>query len=557
MASFFLLVFSFLACFYSLSASADVTVPSDSLTFVGNDYNGSEDYFDSFTSVGGSVPSGYILAAVLVEPHDFSNGHTRARYFYLPSGTDSFTFYVSANGRANVSKVPNSDNFYEVVNRFDPDFQQFHVSSSGGSVSSFQSPDANWIFYSFLDVIDQNGNETPVPSHIPFDLNVLLIDHNLYFNASTDNDVATLLDGVSFYVFPSSFPLTSTPTTVNSDISILEVSPYDAWYRDRKFSPIIAELSKVINENITHIPMILNASYTRSSALTFFNPDSYGLPYEYLGKWLLFTTGSELASDSRSYKYIDLKSVSRTGVWAQSSLCLVATWRHDGIYSVARWDFNIDSILNDTAVVPSGVHPFTPAPSTGTVSDFQGLADYLKNLADNNNSNLNTFVNNLIGGVGALPWANYIGTGFGSQLPQLSMYLDSLFQDLFSNLVNDFSSPSQEDIDALYAEIQAEKNDLKSKLAFVTDVKTEVYFIISTITADNNSVPPNFEVTLPSVLFGGGSSIKVNILSYELATPYIVGIIKDIITVFLSLSLVVYIWKTLPSTIGNMPRGDD
>lgn len=550
MKKFFLLIFiSCFACIFCLSGHA-LDVPSDSLTFVGSGYNGSEDYFNSFTSIGGTVPSGYILSGVLVEPHDFSNGHTRARYFYLPSSSDTFTFYVTSTGRATVSKVPNSDNFYEVVNRFDSEFNQFHVSSGGGSISSFTTSDTNWIFYSFLHVIDENGVETPVPSHIPFDLNTLVIDHNLYFNASTDNDVATLLDGVNFYVFPASFPVTSTPVTVNSNVSVLEVSPNWAWYRDRHFSPIISGFERLINENVTHIPMILNASYTRSSVLTSFDADSYNLPYEYLGKWLLFTTGSELASDARSYKYIDLKSVSRSGVWAQSSLCIVATWKHDNIYSIARWDFNIDQILNDTAVVPSGITHFTPAPATGTVSDFQGLADYIKNLGDTNITNMDTFVNNLVGGVGALPWAEMVGTGFGAKLPELSMYLDSLFDGLFAK----YTAPSEEQINALVNEVNEERAYLREKLAFVADVKSEVFFIQSTFISAGDSPRP-FRVTLPSFMMGYSTdSHQEALVRYDLIDNNTRQAMHDVIIVFCTLAVVMHIWHTLPATVGNMPR---
>ena len=50
------------------SASASISPPAGSLSFVGSTYDSAQDYCNSFDSVGGSVPSDYSLVAVVVEP---------------------------------------------------------------------------------------------------------------------------------------------------------------------------------------------------------------------------------------------------------------------------------------------------------------------------------------------------------------------------------------------------------------------------------------------------------------------------------------------------------
>lgn len=548
--------FSFIFVF-SLSAFASSTNEPyyndyGYLTYQTNDFISSNNYSEILGfnpsllhSDSTSIPAGFIQVAYLIYSGPVYN-QISAIYgnpdwdYSLSLYSNSLSFFPAVSG----------NKLYMVTNR---------VNSSGDlsflSNSSQHSFGGSYSRISCLVPVSLNGSVILPEAQVNFTMNTAIIGFNLSVNSQINSGDAFSVD---YYIFPSTTPISSgststiVPFTPASELTDTQQENFLL----RGFKILTYGFDDLITDIASPKVSLSVSSSVRSSSL--FDPSSYGVSFEKIGSGRLYpSSGGGGITPTASLSLKDMIS-SHTGVYASSTLKLVGVVNTTSTSFVSTFDFAPASIVGSSPVAPSTISGAAPYPDfSNSESEFSELANYLKNLFSINNDNQKRNDSNFIAMLGAMPWADYIGTGFGSQLPQLSMYLDSLFQDLFSNLVNDFSSPSQEDIDTLYAQIQAEKNDLKSKLAFVTDVKTEVYFIISTITADNNSVPPNFEVTLPSVLFGGGSSVKVNILSYELATPYIVGIIKDIITVFLSLSLVVYIWKTLPSTIGNMPRGDD
>lgn len=545
-----ILVFSFSA-FASVNRSADswtLSFSGSSSIYTGNLWSTQNDYSSDVPVFSGTgftePPDGYILIGYASRGED-SRSRSLKYYIYAPVGTEKLcTYFPEQTDYIYIDSSFSSSNLLIIYNI------TTSSGTTGNSVYSGYKSSFSWNNYfklvSFVPFADQQGNVITPPDYLSCELNVLTTTHFLYFNTAVSSDYS---GDVKYYVFPSSVNLSTNSTLVYSGITSYFTEPDNAgsqslisrgfkWYVDQQLQ-VLNFYGIVDTSNSTEYSLNYSSSFYSSN----FIPSQISPVYSFLGS----------ASPDKSL-LLDLKSVSRTGVFAQDSLCLVAVVQNNTSFSYSRYDFNVSSILSSSGTIVNNTHisPTTPAP-TPQVSDFQGLADYLKDLANLNDQNSTIRDQNFIAMLGAMPWSQYVGTGFSSQLPQLSMYLDSLFTDLFDNL----TTPSQEDIESLYADIQAEKACIKAKLAFVSDVKTEMYFIISTITADNNSVPPNFQVTLPSVLFGGQSSVTVNILSYELATPYIVGIIKDIITVFLSLSLVVYVWKTLPSTIGNMPRGDD
>lgn len=546
----FSLIFILVHAFFSpLSASAYGEYEDGYYTWTKEGFP-STPYFEPFSSpiVNNDffVPDGYRLVAYVLDA-----GYTSPSYpftaIYIYSA-DSEPFYF--NYENNLFHFGNNNSLFCIENNIDSSGNRTfrRNSSPTGYFGSIRLVKAMF----FVDLIDSNNNIIRPESSISFTLNTAIYGNRLLFNSQL-NSGDDSVTGVDYYFFPASVAITGGGTTnivLSTPSTELTVEQKESFL-SRGFNFVTYGLDDLINDISSP-----NASLSLSSssrAVSSFNPSSFGVSYEKIGRSPLFSYDSTFITTSGN---IDLRDIisSHTGVYSYDALKLVAVVNYAGRYFIATFDFNPSLIVGGSPVAPSSIQGSVNFPTfSDSNSEFKELADYLKDLFNTNQENLTRNNNNLLAMLGAMPWSEYVGTGFGSQLPQLSMYLDSLFTDLFDNL----TTPSQEDIDSLYADIQAEKADLKSKLAFVSDVKTEIYFIIATITADNNSVPPNFQVTLPSVLFGGHSSVTVNILSYELATPYIVGIIKDIITVFLSLSLVVYVWKTLPSTIGNMPRGDD
>lgn len=535
-----------LICFsLHLSASADsFTIPSGAVSLTGSGYTSSDNFFDSEISVGGTVPSGYSLCGVLISPLR-AGGNTYVWYIYT-TRDNTFSTSLQSSGSLNVSCSGAS---YSVANSVDSSGNNTYLTQTTSTVGTGNS--SNWIFYSYIPTYNPSGELLNPPSYVDIDLNVLLSTHHMLFNTSC----SSLSSGsVDYYIFPSSLPLTSYSSIIASGntLDLSQDSNMQESLIDQGFSWFVNKVKSVYNPvadfyGLPPSDVTSSDSYSLNLSLSNgtqnFNPNSFNLPYSSLGSGFFNKT-----------MYIDFKSISRTGVYSYDNLCLLAVYHGSQGFSYSRFDFNLSFILADTIVPPSHITQSTSPPS-GTVSDLQNLADYLKDLADNNIENNNINMDNFFALLGAMPWAQFVGTGFSSQLPNLSFYLDSLFDSLFDK----YTAPSDDDINILLEQINSERSELRGKLSFVTNVKEEYLFVITTITSDNNDTPPDFHFNLPS-LWSGGQTIRVNLLSYEIATPEIMVIVKQIITVFLSLSLLLHIWRTLPSTIGNMPassKGDN
>lgn len=550
-----LTVSAVLLCFsLHLSASASISPPVGTLSFTGSTYDSSLDYCNSFDSVGGSVPSDYSLVALVVEPNDFANGSTRATYFYAPSSFTSITMYVNSQGCLVVSSAPNSSSFYYIMNRFDNQNNQTVVSGYTGSTGGRTTRNSNFIGFSYLPCYNGNGDIVLPPSLVRYELNTLVSTHFLYFNSKL---LVGAADSCDYYIFPSSVDISGTSSSIIS--TPIEVTQLSSTQQqnifEKGFNWWLRSVSLGHFGNKSDVVTVNSLSSSSSVNISSFNPDVYGLPYSFLGSsdFSAVDGGSE-----SSTCFIDFKQIQRSGVYSYDNLCLVSVCRHEGLTYVARYDFSFSSFLADNVIPPNIIHSHFTAPS-GTVSDLQDLADYLKNLADNNTENNRIGDENFIAMLGALPWSNFVSGGVSAGLdgwtPQLASELDNIFGSLFSDWIN----PSQEDIDDLINDLQNEKNELRSKLSFVSDVKTEVLFVHTAVLESGNT-PPKFRVPL-SVFWSGGSSSQADsivIVDFESIPAIVITSIKNLITVFLSLSVILYIWRTLPSTIGNMPndRGD-
>lgn len=529
-----------------LSASADsFTVPSGAVSLVGSGYTSADNYFNSELSVGGSVPSGYSLCGVLISPLRAGNGNTYVWYIYT---TRDNTFSTSLQSSGSIT-VTCSGASYSVANSVDSSGNHTYLTQSSSIVGTGNS--SNWLFYSYIPTYNPSGELLTPPSYVDIDLNVLLSTHHLLFN-TTSSDVSSGF--VDYYMFPSSLPLSSYSAVVSSGntLSLSQNSDMQQTLVEQGFSWFVNKVKSVYNPMADFYglpPSDVSSSdsfslnLSLSSGTQSFNPSSFNLPFLSLGSGSFGRT-----------MYIDLKSVSRTGVYAYDNICLLAVYHGEQGYSYARFDFNLGLILSETIVPPSDIHSHISAPS-GTVSDLQDLADYLKDLADNSTENNRIGDENFIAMLGAIPWTNFVSGGVSAGLdgwtPRLAMELDDVFGSLFSHWIN----PSQDDLNDLINDLQEEKQELRSKLAFVTDVKTEVLFVHTSI-LESGTTPPKFRVPL-SVFWSGGSSSdadSVVIIDFESIPAIVITSIKNVLTVFLSLSVVLYIWRTLPATIGNMPN---
>ncbi|SEL08703.1 hypothetical protein [Ruminococcus albus] len=514
-------IFCFLfLCFFSsfafyISAFA-LDVPAESFSLVGADYNAGEDYCNSFSSIGGSVPSGYSLACIVVEPHDFSNGHTRARYFYLPSSCTQLTFYTDSSGRVVLSKSPNSSSFYEVVNRFDFDSQQFNVSSGGGYVSSFSSPDANWLFISYLQVLDENGNVF-IPDALPqFHLNLLSISDQLHYNVS---NVSSDIGSIDYYLFPSSFPASggAVRNIITSPVAISEI-PASVYYEIENdgFASVIDTAFDVYNSVHGLMPAVTFYSHSSVSRLNrIFDVSSYSLPYVKLGTYNI----NGHFGVSGGGQYLDLNKIANnsSGVYAYDNLCIIAVGHKNERDFIARVDFNVSSLRNSSVVPPNDVIDSNTYQG-GTITDLQELANYLKYLFENSDHNLSVEFHNFTAYIQHIPWKSMIEEGiyygFSDVIPRLQdlvfdtdFDLPSLMNELapllqnnqlslpdltgalapyfnglditptgnFAGLLGNMNNNFQLHLDSLFDDINNSVTDLSTDLHdSVTDLSTEI-----------------------------------------------------------------------------------
>ena len=546
-----------------LSASASPFYNDDGyLTIEGTNYNSSWDktliYPSNTPTVDNTVtiPDGYVLYATAV--YTGSSSTCRKFWIYYPLSAINDSHFAQLHNASSSGWNPNlrgytDIDFYVIRNSISSSgnysFMEF-TSSNPAYQHSLQS--GYFKFTIYYPVFDDDNNILRPVSDVQFVLNTAFIGDNLSFNCSINSGDAS---SVSYYFFPASAPISGgssssvvSPTPVNQITEEQRLSFFDRGFQ--VVGQLIQRYGEVI-ESIGVPKVSLNVSTSvRSSSV--FNPDSYNVSYEFLGTGRLFTVGTSSITPSGSISIKDILS-RNSGVYAYTQLKLVTVCTYNERSFIATFDFNPSAINDGAPVAPNSLIPSASYPTFGnTQSDFKELADYLKDLYETQNMNDKRNNSNLLAMLNAMPWANFVNTGFVNALPNLSFTLDHLFDSLFDK----FTAPTQNQIDEMYAEVQAERIELRDKLAFVDDVKTEYYFVISTITADNNSVPPDFEFSLPS-LWSGGQSIRCKLISYEIASPEIMSNIKQVITVFLSLSLLLHIWRTLPSTVGNMPKGGD
>ena len=478
-----------LLCFsLHLSASADPFYNDDGyLTIEGSGYNSSWDrtitYPSNTPTVDNSViiPDGYVLYATAV--YTGSSSTCRKFWIYYPLSAINDSHFAQLHNSSTSGWNPNlrgytDIDFYVIRNSISSSgnysFMEFS-SSSPAYQHSLQS--GYFKFTIYYPVFDDDNNILRPASDVHFVLNTAFIGDKLSFNSSIDSGDST---SVSYYFFPASAPISGgstssvvSPTPVNQITEQQKLSFFDKGFQ------IVGQLIQRYGEVIESIgvPKVsLNTSISvRSSSL--FNPDSYNVSYEYLGVGRLYSVNSTNVTPSGSISIKDILS-RNSGVYAYQQLKLVAVCNLENRSFVATFDFNPSAINDGAPVAPNSLIPSASYPTFGnTQSDFKELADYLKDLYETQNMNDKRNNNNLLAMLTAIPWAQFVGTGFSTQLPNLSFYLDSLFDSLFDK----YTAPSDEDINILLNEINSERAEIRGKLSFVTDVKEEYLFIITTI----------------------------------------------------------------------------
>lgn len=244
------------------------------------------------------------------------------------------------------------------------------------------------------------------------------------------------------------------------------------------------------------------------------------------------------------------------GVYASNDIVIVARINFvvsDNLstYYFCSQQFDLSSIVS-SAYTPEELNTKTqPYVAPSDVSDLDKLATYIRYLEVNNNVNDNIRYNNFVHYL-EQNTPLFVLQGLNGWLPSLSFELDSLFDGFSVNL----SVPSSSDIASLQNQIDLSQAAFVEKFAWTAVITSEVDFVTSTVVAAGDTPPV---ISVDASYYSPSSSRNVDygqIVLFD-GTKISVDIVdkcKDIITVFCSLGLLFFIYKTLPSTIGRIPE---
>lgn len=496
-------------------------------------YDSSQPIFDSNTV----IPSGYSLVGrnVFID----SSTQNTIMYVYYPSDTPYTLFDNSTS--VTLQRAPGLD-IYIVTNRL--------TSSGTRTFRAFQhSTSYNWgstsRYVAFTPVLDSNGDIiSPNFDTDLIDFSIVGVADGVEANISPRS--GSLGTPYDVYLFPSSFPLNGgaiyehlTSSTYITELSASEQLELE----DSGFGDLLDRLQNYYNDEIAvegstwfkGIPQIHFFAECQDHYInTRFNPDSYNLPYALISSFSrnskVWLKRSDFIGGSRVYSY--------------DHLCLIVVAHGDNNDTITRYDFT-PALLSDSGVnPPSQISDLQGNYTQPTVSDLQELADYMRYCFAINDNHRDIENANMIANLMAIPWSNFIAGGlFNGQLkflPHLSAEFDSLFNGLF----DDYFVP---DLDDIEEQVNADEAEFSAKFVWVTQIKQEVNFIVSTPLQSSGS----YEYKIPIRKWG----IQEDIVVFD--TDWVPSTAKDFIKivfdVFGTIALVFYIFKTLPSTLGNMP----
>lgn len=493
-----------------------------------------------------NIPSGYQLVGYSCDvgystPSSDYSGN--CSWWYLPSSSVPYQLYLSDSTHIYISA---DSQFLRITNNIS---SSGSLSYSGYNYSSSLSMSRVMQIVSFVPVLDRNGNIVRPESSIIFDLNVMFTSDNfISFSAYTNNEVSA---PVKYYLFPSSLTLSgSSGYNIISDTYLTELSAsqyYDINVRGfKEYVDGIQTGYNYVADNVSIIDSIhFFKSFTSTRHSGSFNPSDYNLPYV-----LLAANGfsGSFSSGSGLFTYVTKMDLQRLtsqhdGVYAFNNLCILAVCEYEDRFFYSRYDFDVNDLLSSSVVPPSTIQQQSSYVS-GTVTDLQEFADYLKYVMETSDVHRDIENRNMIAYLQSIPWTNLVAGGVYNGLNGFLPHLSSEFDTMFNGLFSDFFIP---DLDEIEDKIDQDEAEFSDKFSWVTQIKTEVNFIVTTPLQSSGS----YEYKIPIRKWGIEEDIVVFDTDWVPSTAK--EFIKIVFDVFGTIALVFYIFKTLPSTLGNMP----
>lgn len=505
-----------------------------------------------------SIPSDYVLSALICTVYyngfSYKDNYMRIEFLYSPASKTYFTGSLSGSSFT-VS--------FDSARTVQHDSTHFDWSGAGGSAyrtagvtfTSYQR------LYSNLPIKLNDGSEL-APSTSPFFnmrstvdstgigfFNVAYtgsdeLSHDVIFYACTYSDWVSWQASATAESAAVNFVKLLNDPALSEDYKSFKLPPpwnviFNSTNSKRRYSPVFHNKSKSYDGMPSPVIVVGSGSCSRSSV-------------------------APATVDFKSWR----DNASLGGVYASTDIVVFAKcmYKHTDLITgniittpyFCYQRFDISSFINDLYVPDAMVTEIDPIqpPDDGSVSDLQSLAQYMSYLYQTTNNNNTTIYNNYMSEVSTLPWSSWVSGGVFSALndflPTFSGELDTVFTGLFT----EYTVPDPADIGTLKAEIDTKEFAFKHKFYWVTQIQSEVHFVTSTVITAGDSpvvVAVHADYDSPSadrhVDYG-----NITLFDASKIDPAIVSKAKDIITVFLSIGLLWYIFRTLPSTIGNTPN---
>lgn len=547
-------MFFFFTCLFQ-SSLFYVSAQQITLTIPTSSWHGSAINSDFTESVDTPVPpDGYVLAGVSA-----SNfwSYTNCIAYYVPSNNTSWLCRANVNSSGDITgmerfSASSGTIMFCLRKKSDGTWDSFTTNASY-DVGGFAA------IWCKLPLITSNGTTIEPSSIYPDDLfsmrSISTSDKQslveVLYNGTTSDSYsvgfyACTADDFSAWWGSSTAELASQSF---SELPSLGDDGSSVWYdKFKKLLPVLKRTTRITPTNRSLSRKKSIQSLPSPRVVVGYDKVSQILPAQSVVNWQDWENNFSMGGVYASTNIVIVARISYTHTDPLTGNTLTD-------YYFCSQQFDISSIIS-SAFTPDELNTPTQiyvAPSD--VSDLDKLATYLRYLTVNNNTNENIRYNNFVQHLDdSAPL--YVLQGLNGWLPSLSGELDSLFSSLFDDLNIDFSVPSDAQINSLKSDIDLREEAFRQKFYWVNQIQTEIHFVTSTVISagdvpvvvavDANYDSPSAErhVTLGHLVFFDATKIS----------PSIVKNAKDIITVFLSLGLLWYIFRTLPSTIGNTPN---
>lgn len=544
-----------------------------------------------------NVPDGYKLAFVNYLTLGLNNTPYNPAYIYvtyMPSNCDYIIIpdtigsdgvvignrdvYLSGHSSdGNVVRPFTAMYRYESI---DPDtgrtntLEDHYTLTSNGISGSYTN---QYVFYNelFMTAKRTNGDDFYKPSALT--LSYLLDDDlKFHFTATVTSDGQPYK--LTYFAVPSSVSFPSylaKPVTYNYSRFLVEADGTTGfrWIQEN-FPLLVRDLGRnIFNNTVWDIGDDIQEDYTpygeyyywsagderaKPYSINDFEITDYTNDYQILGGFDL-TGPSQIVNRPQftlNVPGMDIKNHLH-GLYDYDNIAVIAVLEMNNSTEIARFDFSrseVKSLKHTPNYIVSPINTIDlPEDSTGEVEDLQSLAEYLRYVYNTTNNNNYITYNNTIADLQSIPWDDYIATGiangFANFMPNLSAEFDSLFGSLFDDFGVDFTIPSDSDLEAMQQLVDDAEDRFDQKTYWRVQIHNEVHYIITTcITAGDD--PPVFNADMSDYHDIG----FVTLFDARQIDSDTRDSVKEVITVFCSIGLVFYIFKTLPGTIGRTPN---